>query len=410
MIVKKLAAPLINSKILQQAEHCCIATAAITEPAFDFIKNRLPPKCKIEIVTGLDALSSPGVLRRIWRHYQDRITLNIYTKNFFHANVYIFDLPYRKAVAFVGSGHLTLPGLKDNEEIFWKIMDPKDIETLKSWFTGYYEFSVPLTETLLQEYELIFPEMKQREIESRYEKQDLIALSAQGLQWDSIKFKNQYFNKEDYLTLGNRKAALNTEEVIAERTSVQNKLIHLHGLLQQHVLRLGFDAQPDPHHHVSSIHSDSHHHGKVRTMWIGYSAPETESMQLTVKFIIRQYEVGVRLIVQEMNHNSIRSYLGDQMQDLAFRNRFLLGLTSLDPDYWIEIGGEKRGVASFQNEDSLWEFTRMDQGLDKGFVIGKNYSPGNGGISVENIAPTIMKEFDRLMLMYGQIAGKSAHQ
>jgi hypothetical protein len=30
MIVKKLAVPLINEKILAQAEHCTIATAAIS--------------------------------------------------------------------------------------------------------------------------------------------------------------------------------------------------------------------------------------------------------------------------------------------------------------------------------------------------------------------------------------------
>ncbi|HEY8933902.1 MAG TPA: phospholipase D-like domain-containing protein, partial [Cyclobacteriaceae bacterium] len=133
MIIKKLAVPLINDKILQQAEHCYIATAGISEVAFDFIKNRLSPKCKIDIVTGLDSLTSPQVLRRIWRHYQDRITLRLYTRNTFHANVYIFDLPFRKAVAFTGSGELTMEGLKDHEEIFKKIIDPKEIEALLSW-------------------------------------------------------------------------------------------------------------------------------------------------------------------------------------------------------------------------------------------------------------------------------------
>src|SRR6187402_3908396 len=104
MIVKKLAVPLINEKIMQQAEHVYIATAGISEPGFDFIRSRIAPKCKMEIVTGLSALTSPSVLHRIWKNYGGRISLNIYTRNVFHANLYIFDLPFRKTIAFVGSG------------------------------------------------------------------------------------------------------------------------------------------------------------------------------------------------------------------------------------------------------------------------------------------------------------------
>ncbi len=167
MIIKKLAVPFINDKLLQQVEHCYIATAAISEAGFDFIRSRIPTKTKMEIVTGLDVPTDPEVLRKIWRHYQGRITLNIYTRNSFHTNVYIFDLPFRKSVAFVGSGHLTLEGLKDSEELFYKITDAKEIENLKSWFIGYYEFAEPLNETLIQEYELVYPTFKERESKSR---------------------------------------------------------------------------------------------------------------------------------------------------------------------------------------------------------------------------------------------------
>src|SRR5690349_3685117 len=193
MILKKLAAPLINEKILHEAEHCYIATAAISEAGFDFIRSRQSPKCKIEIVTGLDVLSSPAILRKIWRHLHDRITLRIYTRNFFHANVYIFDLPYRKSVAFTGTGTLTLEGLKDNEEIFSKITDPKEIEALKSWFTGYFEFAETITEQMVLEYEQVYPSMKQHDIALRQEKARMIGLTSGGFSWDNIKFKHQFF-------------------------------------------------------------------------------------------------------------------------------------------------------------------------------------------------------------------------
>src|SRR5688572_30547892 len=105
MLIKKLAAPLINDKILMQAEHCYIATSAISEAAFNFVTSRLSVKCKMEIVTGLDLPTSPEVLRKIFSQLTDRVTLRVFTKNYFHSNVFIFDLPFRKSVAFIGSGN-----------------------------------------------------------------------------------------------------------------------------------------------------------------------------------------------------------------------------------------------------------------------------------------------------------------
>ena len=153
MIIKKLAAPLVNDKLLQQAEHCYIASAEISEEGFDFIRSRIPTKTKMDLVTGISGKTSLEVLKRVWKNYQGRINLNFYSRNVLHANVYVFDLPYRKSVAFVGSGTCTLGGLKDNEEIFYKITDPKEIETVMSWFTSYFEFSEPLTEKFIEEYE-----------------------------------------------------------------------------------------------------------------------------------------------------------------------------------------------------------------------------------------------------------------
>ena len=155
MIIKKLAAPLINDKLLQQAEHCYIATANMSEEGFDFIRSRIPTKTKMDIVAGMNGKTPTELLRRIWKNYQGRINLNFYSRNVLHANVYVFDLPYRKSVAFVGSGSCTLEGLKDHEEIFYKITDPKEIESVMSWFTSYFEFSEPLTEKFIEEYEVL---------------------------------------------------------------------------------------------------------------------------------------------------------------------------------------------------------------------------------------------------------------
>jgi len=411
MLIKKLAVPFINDKLLQQVEHCYIATAAISEAGFDFIRSRIPPRSKMEIVTGLDVPTPPEVLRRIWRNYQGRITLNIYTKNFFHANVYIFDLPFRKAVAFVGSGHFTLDGIKDGEELFYKITDAKEIENLKSWFTGYYEFAEPLSEELIREYEYLYPTLKQRDIASRQEKKQFIALTTAGFNWDHIKFKLQYFKKEDYLALSSSKARISTPEIQAERISVQNKLIQLHGLIRQHLHGLKLHEDHDQNHLVSSLDPADHPDHKLHTMWIAYGRSEADLKKynpqpgltdvMHLQIILQQKDVGVWLVPGKPNAGKAdREYFKNNMNDAEYRNPFFKLLSGLGVGYWIEIAGDKKAIESFQNEEALWEFTKADDWMYYAFIIGKNYSPADIEISNENIATTITKEFDKLVLLY----------
>jgi hypothetical protein len=410
MLIKKLAVPFINDKLLQQVEHCYIATAGISEAGFDFIRSRIPTKSKMEIVTGLDVPTSPEVLRRIWRNYQGRITLNIYTRNFFHANVYIFDLPFRKAVAFIGSGHFTLDGIKDGEELFYKITDTKEIENLKSWFIGYYEFGEPLSEELIREYEYLYPALKQRDILSRQEKKQFIALTTAGFSWDQIKFKLQYFKKEDYLALSSSKARLTTPDIQAERENVKDKLIQLHELINDHVHRLKLHEDHDSNQIVSSLDPADHPDGKLRSMWIAYglseaglkkytSATFAEVMQLQI--ILQQKDFGIWLVPGKPNTGKAdRESFKSRMNDVEYRKQFFTLLTGLSAGYWIEIAGDKKAIEIFQNEDALWEFTKADDWMYYTFIIGKNYSPADPEISSEHIAPTVMKEFDKLVLVY----------
>jgi hypothetical protein len=409
MITKKLAVPLINNKILQEAVHCYIATAAISEPAFDFVKSRLSPKCKIDIVTGLDVLTSPMVLRRIWRHYQDRITLNIYTKNVFRANVYIFDLPFRKSVAFIGSGDFTLEGLKDNEEIFWKILDPKDIEGLKSWFTGYFEFAEPLTEPILLEYELAYPAMKQREIITRRDKQLLISLTASGFSWDHIKFKNQYFKKEDYLVFSTVKTHVQDDKVLNAGADVQEKLLQLHALIKEQFARFDLHAV----FNEENLRGD-HVYFSSRSMQIAYGRSEAEVAAfspmgkrndfMTMEVLVLPKDVGLWLFINKVGGNNKDGiHLRDLLEQDEKKEAFFLMLTSLGADYWIEVAGDKKNLSLFQHGNALKDFIRMDQAFQFDVIIGKNYSPGDPALGAENIAATLIKEFQKLVGIYNFI-------
>ncbi len=410
MLIKKLAAPLINEKLLQQAEHCYIASASISEAGFDFIRSRIPPKCKMDMVTGLDVPTSPQVLRRIWRNYQGRITLNVYTRNVFHSNVFIFDLPFRKAVAFIGSGDFTLEGIKDREELFYKITDAKQIEELKSWFTGYFEFSEPLTEELIQEYELIYPSFKQREIASRQEKEEFISLTTAGFNWEAIKFKNQFFQKVHYLMFGNDKAHLTTPEMTAQREEVKSKLVHLHELVKDHVHKLKLFEDTDENLVVSSIDPLHYPNHKVRNLSIGYGRGEAALKRIglqtkledvmNLQFSIMPQVVGVRLTCGIGKGKEDREYVKDKMLEEEFKNNFFQLLSGLGAGYWIEVVGDKRKVDSFQNAEMLAEFMKSDDWRYYAFSVGTKYSSGDPAISSENISKTMLQEFDKLVLLY----------
>jgi hypothetical protein len=408
MFIKKLAAPLINEKLLQQAEYCYIASASISEAGFDFIRSRIPPKCKMDMVTGLDVPTSPQVLRRIWRNYQGRIALNIYTRNVFHSNVYIFDLPFRKAVAFVGSGDFTLEGIKDREELFYKLTDAKQIEELKSWFTGYFEFAEPLSEALMQEYELLYPSFKQREIASRQEKEEFVSLTTAGFNWEGIKFKNQFFKKEHYLAFANDRAHLTTPEVVAQREEVRNKLVRLHDAIKEHVHKLKLFQNSDPDFLVSSIDPNGYSNQKVRSLSIGYGRGEAELkkinqqleevVQLQLTFKPQSIELSLHCGIGKGKVD--REYVKDRMLEEEYRNQFFKLVTGLGTGYWIEVMGEKRKVETFQQAEMLAEFIKSDDWRYYAFGVGMKYSPGDPAISSDNIGKTVMQEFDKLVLLY----------
>lgn len=412
MIIKKLAAPLINEKILQEAEQCYIATASISEGAFDFIKSRLHPKCKMEIVTGLDVTTSPNVLKRIWRHYQDRIALHIYTRNFFHANVYIFDLPYRKAVAFVGSGHFSLQGLKDHEEIFYKIKDPKEIEALKSWFTGYYEFAEPLTESIVTEYEDIYPVLKRHEIAMRQEKNQFSELTAAGFQWDAIKFKNQYFKKEDFLVIAGAKATSTQPEILAERAGARNKLFELFEKIKPELLKFDNSMLVDSPY-GSDWEPQQHTNPRINALWItcstgnilqelgAYPMVPGQLSFLQIRIVLKPKEISIWLLPSKDDRLSFNEQMNDAEKcSSLFKLMLSLKLESAANEYWIETAGEKRTAANFQNEEMFGVFVKSDLFMHYPFTIGKTYAPGATEITTDIISTTLQKDLEKLMLMY----------
>lgn len=411
MLIKKLAVPLINEKILLQAEHCTIATASISDSGFDFIAGRLSTKCKVELMTSLDGATSPSVLTRISKHFSDRVTLKIYHKNTFHANLFVFDLPFRKSVAFVGSGSMTLRGLKDDEEIFWKVTDPKEIESLRSWFVGYYEYASPITENVIREYDLAYPLIRQREIASAQERQEVVELTMRGFSWDAVKFKNQFFQKDDYLVFSNSKSSLNDVETIKAREAVKEKLLELHGRIKRDITLLKLHEPTDSSGLVSSVQTKDHPDERVRSMSIAYGRREADLKVyredatlhdfMTLQFVIRQKDTCLLLAVGKPNGSrEDREHIRHQMNFPEYRETLLKLLQSIGSGYWIEIAGDRRPVDSFPTPDALWEFTKGDDWRFYAFMIGQSYAPGGLALTTDMLPTTVAKEFEKLMPVY----------
>jgi hypothetical protein len=403
MLVKKLAVPLINGKILAEAQHVYIATAAISQGGFDFINSRIPPKCKIEIVTGFDVLTSVPVLRRLWKHYQDRITLSVYTKNFFHPNLYIFDLPFRKSVAFIGSGHFTLGGMKDDEELFFRVEDTKEIEALKSWFTGYYEFAEPLTENLLREYEAIYPALKQREIASRRELEQALALTTAGFQWDNIRFKTQYFKKEDFLVFDRQKALLATPEAQAERQPVLTRLVQLYDALKPTLRTLALAGRTDVTPATASLLPADHDFQKLRSLWLDLTpndAPDALHLRLTLG--PQNISIGITSDFAGTGKADRQSF-HKQLYDPGYRSAFLQRLAALGVGYTLECAGAVQPVESFQQADALWEFLKGDEEMYFPFIINRSYGPGDPAVGTDKIMTTITQALNVLTPLYRHI-------
>jgi hypothetical protein len=399
MITKKLAVPLINEKILQQAVHCYIATAAISNAGFDLIRSRIPTNCKIDLVTGLDELSSPEVLQRIYRNYQGRINLNIYTRNVLHANVFIFDLPYRKSIAFVGSGNFSLEGLKDNEELFWKISDPREIESLMSWFTSFYQFGMPLTEEVILEYELLYRAMKQRQIDTRNEMQLLKALTTGNFNLDIFKFRTQFFKKEDYQIFLNTNASFENASIRALRINVLAKLHQLRDIILRELTILKLSIENTG---ISTIELSDHHNRKINSMWISLSekgVSKSEFINLQVGITPINISVRLSISAQSVFRNQ-RQNFHQQLEAEPFRKELYDKVMSLGTGYTIEVAGNKRSLDSFQQEQLLFEFFKADYGWHFEINIEKSFSPGDPVLSEEKIGATLAAEFSKLVSLY----------
>jgi hypothetical protein len=146
-------------------------------------------------------------------------------------------------------------------------------------------------------------------------------------------------------------------------------------------------------------------------MWLAYgrSTPELKKYddvsslaeRTHVKITLNQNDLGIYLVAGNRRKGKVdREYFKSSMNDVEYRKQMFSLLGGLGTGYWIEVACERKNTDSFLTEEALWEFTRSDQWIHFDFIIGKNYAPDALEINNENIAPSIVKELDKLSLVF----------
>ena len=392
MLTRKLAVPLVNEKILAQAVHCYIATARITDGGFDFLKSRIPPKCRVDVVIGAAELTSPRVLRRILNNYSDTISLKIHTRGALNANVYIFELPFRKSVAFVGSGMLSLEGLKDQEELFWKLTTPKEIESLFSWFTSFFEFGTPLSDLIIDEYDLLYPNAIRRDFSLKDVFKEAILRS--NIAWDSLKWKNQFFKLEHYRALAQfstgDKSPASTQDVWEQLLSLQRRLAPKVAAMKLFP--------------VNTDNTETSNVLETRSVWIAFSRKESgfnpgfAYLQLGVTSI----SFAVRIFFHGGQEYSLeRKRMGEVVPDEKTLDAF-----SKLHRYILRVAHMEKPLEDFQAR-VLQEMLANDPDHLFPIAIEKQIAPGDSSLNMDRIEDAIVQEFVILKQLLQILAAES---
>ncbi len=80
---------------------------------------------------------------------EKKIEINIYTKELFHAKVYLVEKETGEKIAFAGSSNISLSGFSTNTEVNIRLTDEKQVDKLDKWFDEKWKLSEDCAFTVL---------------------------------------------------------------------------------------------------------------------------------------------------------------------------------------------------------------------------------------------------------------------
>ncbi len=408
-------------KLLPNAEQIWIAAAAFSDYGFDLIQNHISKNAKQYYLLGINLPTPPSVIRKVKEIQEEsKIEGKVYLKEnqFFHPKLYLLKIG-DKLVGFLGSGNCTRGGLKDNIELNLKITSESFCQDLlENYFLTYFKLGTKITNSFIEDYELIFARRNKRMDEDKEDLKILIP-SKNKINLSSIDFSDQFFQYRHFAAFEGTKPYSDGTAENQERLEVKQRLLELHDQLLPKIKEKGWDLHP--HHkddHIISSHTHSSWTSEALTaLWLHYGKSsnelkkyqkiygehQTSLYHMRLQIIIHVDNLGIWCRVGKNNGSIIdREYFKKKMKNKEYREKFFILCENLGEEYWIEVNGHKKFIPSFSTGDELAKFTNQDR-TNYYFIIGKSFSPADESISTVNIVDTVLSEFEKLYAVYEHI-------
>jgi hypothetical protein len=421
MISRKLSIEFLLQDFLKQVDECWVASALVTEWAFDLFQRKILPNAKQHYLFGVHIVSAPNAWEKLKKSIIENPNLSarIYSKKFFHPKFYIFSTD-GNFVAFVGSGNFSKGGLSENEELFIKIQDQDLCQGLIDWFSIHYEDGHDITIGFIESCRSIYRTKSIGESESNNELALLIDRLNNNFNLDNIDFSGQFFDKIHHLTFAPEKIYLDNLTIKTERERVRKRMFDLHDLIiQEFPDEWNIHQHYDTEHIVSSIDPFNHPEHKIDGIWIAYGRDRDELKRyrqdatpllfMRLQVIIHYDSVGIWLMPGKKDGSvEDRTYFSSRIKnDQTFRQSFFDLLSGLGSGFFISVAGTSTQVSNFKDSSELTDFVLKDDWQFYYFVIGKNYPAGSPELSLVNIAGTVISIFSLLMPFYRLMKDKT---
>lgn len=133
-----------------------VATAFFSNS--DFLIKNINNFASLKLIVRLNHGTSPEALKKIMDLKSNKIEIRFFTSEEFHPKMYIFN----KEVAFIGSSNMTNKGFRINQEINISIDDHGIIDSLYEQFHKYWVQANRLTGMVLQSFNEIINDPKNK--------------------------------------------------------------------------------------------------------------------------------------------------------------------------------------------------------------------------------------------------------
>jgi hypothetical protein len=265
------------------------------------------------------------------------------------------------------------------------VTNPKEIESLLSWFTSFYEFGVPLSAQLVNSYEPVYSAMRRRDVECRREKE--FAITSGTVNWDGLNFRNQFFKREDFEALQNGGE---------DKKAVREKLSQLQREVEVELQRQGLFAVNEI---LAGATSSSDETSRQAVVWISFSRSMSGFnpgfMRIDVGVSASWFFIRLHIAGGEDGEVDRVKWLHDLAND-DFRQKWFATVTGLGTGYVLEVEGRRRGVETFAKDSAMVEWLKTDESHAYPISFERRFLPGDPKIRLDTIKSTVREEVLRV--------------